>query len=355
MQSFWFAGDSSCVPRWRMLIFFVACVGGDRALCTSAWGGDAEVRALFVNEYGSHAGAVKENYASREFTYTSTDFGAENDSVWEVEGKSTAKNFLLTAYSKHIKRSSGQIISQAQKPYIEVRNRLYSFTLFRKAEGEYVITDLRLADASDQMPLCQMMAPFADYGRGMTYLELAQDEGTRFLSFEDCTWQNKPMKELRIGYTETRKSPKKSYDITAAYYFSPQDGWICCCQRWWAPNEPKEKYVENIYFYESRDGEAVPSLIQVEVWERNEKDAAQSRRISLTEVSQFRRAGPFPDTDFRLSAFGLPEPEGVKWPQPPRTWLWLILAGSTAALVAMVFWWLKHRHPPTPLPESNPG
>jgi hypothetical protein len=63
------------------------------------------------------------------------------------------------------------------------------------------------------------------------------------------------------------------------------------------------------------------------------------------EIDEFHSSPvPFPDSDFRLSAFGLPEPMGV--PPPPqrsRTWLWLLVATVVSAALAIVFAWLK-RH-----------
>jgi hypothetical protein len=50
-----------------------------------------------------------------------------------------------------------------------------------------------------------------------------------------------------------------------------------------------------------------------------------------------------PDEEFTLSAFGLPEPMGVKLNQPPRTWLWLLAAAVATATLAILFSWLKRR------------
>jgi hypothetical protein len=46
---------------------------------------------------------------------------------------------------------------------------------------------------------------------------------------------------------------------------------------------------------------------------------------------------------FRLSYFGLPEPEGVVWEKPTPMWVWLIVAGSVLAILAMGFRFLQKR------------
>lgn len=41
-----------------------------------------------------------------------------------------------------------------------------------------------------------------------------------------------------------------------------------------------------------------------------------------------------PDTEFTLSAFGLPEPKGIVWDRPSRWYLWFIAAAVLALAVA---------------------
>jgi hypothetical protein len=49
------------------------------------------------------------------------------------------------------------------------------------------------------------------------------------------------------------------------------------------------------------------------------------------------------DEDFRLTAFGLPEPPGVRWNKPAAVWLWVSLAAVTLIVIGAVFNWLKRR------------
>jgi hypothetical protein len=68
------------------------------------------------------------------------------------------------------------------------------------------------------------------------------------------------------------------------------------------------------------------------------RDAEVVIEFDLKEVST-----PPDDKEFTLSAFGLREPMGVKSPDPPRTWLWLLAAALAAAALASLFAWLKRR------------
>ena len=50
-----------------------------------------------------------------------------------------------------------------------------------------------------------------------------------------------------------------------------------------------------------------------------------------------------PDSEFTLSAFGLPEPVGVEWERRTPVYVWLLLAAGVLGLLALVLRWLAHR------------
>ncbi len=49
------------------------------------------------------------------------------------------------------------------------------------------------------------------------------------------------------------------------------------------------------------------------------------------------------DSEFTLTAFGLPEPPGLEWRKPTPWYLWLALAGGFCLLLGVLFAWLKRR------------
>ena len=67
-----------------------------------------------------------------------------------------------------------------------------------------------------------------------------------------------------------------------------------------------------------------------------ERDSFEVKTIERREI---------PESEFTLSAFGLPEPEGVMWAKPrkSRTWLWLAGAAGVSALIAIGFSRLRRR------------
>ena len=50
-----------------------------------------------------------------------------------------------------------------------------------------------------------------------------------------------------------------------------------------------------------------------------------------------------PDSEFTLSAFGLPEPVGVEWGRKTPVYVWLFLAAGVLGVLALGLRWLAHR------------
>jgi len=153
------------------------------------------------------------------------------------------------------------------------------------------------------------------------------------------------MKALKLKFSFIHQVTKKASATVHCYYFSPADGWICCGHQSYSADNANPDIDEAIYSYEAKKGEPFPVLKRIEEWDKNSREPAKSRLRYEIELSEFHHSSvPFPDSDFKLSAFGLPEPEGLKQPAPPpRTWLWLIVAAVGAALLAILFAWLKRR------------
>jgi hypothetical protein len=69
--------------------------------------------------------------------------------------------------------------------------------------------------------------------------------------------------------------------------------------------------------------------------------------FSLTESSNV------PETDFTLTAFGLPEPQGIIWNRRPRYYLWFLGLGVTALLIAFLWRRLARREKLTRVPSET--
>ena len=68
--------------------------------------------------------------------------------------------------------------------------------------------------------------------------------------------------------------------------------------------------------------------------------------VITTSDTQFELREPYPpaDDDFRLSAYGLPEPPGITWERPTPRWHYLLAAAvGFAALAAAIRWFARLR------------
>ena len=287
--------------------------------------GDRELKETFIHLYGPHAEAIQRYYTNVHVKYSFT----HSNQTKHVEGKYNFRNYLLESRSAFGSRS------------LECRNPRYSFRLHIE-DNRVNIMDLTIHDAANEPPLCTLCVPFADPERKLTYLEMAHNEETEFIALRDLIWQNKPVKELQIRFVRIHPVSRKPLRVIQGYFFSPQENWICCGWRSYPPQDPT--YVEEVYYYGPQGGEPFPVPRRIEKWIRNVKNPEKSICLIVTEITDFRRASaPFPDTDFTLSAFGLPEPPGLEWKRPTPWYLWVGLAGIVCLALGVGGRWLKQR------------
>lgn len=121
------------------------------------------------------------------------------------------------------------------------------------------------------------------------------------------------------------------------FLFAPDDSWAVQEYAWWTQKNPALNHA--VMEYSGREGE-FPIIRKVHYW----RDAEGGKRLreetyEVTHVIQ----GAVPESEFHLSAFGLPDPKGVKRPPPPRYWMWLAAATVGFAALALLFARLRRR------------
>jgi hypothetical protein len=305
----------------------------------------SNARTQFLEQYQPNAKALQDYYSNVVYKLVHTTVGPENTLVDEAEGKCALGCYLCTVGGKAIKNNTGETYAHTMQR-TEGGNSSYSFTVLRKENGGYAAKDVTLLKKGDQSLFFTASVPFANAFRQMTYLDIARDTDTIFLALEDRVWQNEPVKVLRTEYTDLFKNR-----TTAEYYFSPTNGWLCRGER--VATTGGSQYVEETYFYESRESEPFPALKRIEQWVHDDKNPAKTRRTNFTEFSEFRHVVPFPESDFRLTAFGLPEPATPKSPSWWPLWASYLLGAIGLAIAAVLFAWLARRFRKKVEPTGN--
>jgi hypothetical protein len=313
----------------------------------------APARESFLQQYEPHAEALEGAYTNVYVKWRqSNEIEQGKLAVAYIDGKYNRVSYCWNiGRSATVDTKTKQVISSRKDDSIDCRNAHYLFRLWRQDENhEYFLKKLNIYSGHEpvldvQNSLSPFNVPYADYIKKKTYLEVAQDPETHIVTFEDCLWQNKTRKALTTRFFINDPGSKRQVDCINVYYFSPEDGWICCGMKSYVADGSAREGLEERYFYEAKEGGQFPPLKRIEQWVYNLQDTSKSRLRATTEIDQFRRSPvPFPDSDFRLTVFGLPEPMGAEPLPYSRSWLWLLAATVTAVALAMLFAWLKRRH-----------
>jgi len=178
---------------------------------------------------------------------------------------------------------------------------------------------------------------------------LTKPEFTVRLTAKDIK-DGRELVRMDYQYVHTESVKSRKVTRTGSIYFDP---FRCWCVR--QINETVESVVhdqvESKYTFDDRF-ETIQHSSGFPLLKRRthnmkrrlfrNKDPKEETATTITDY-EWEVNNHVPDSDFRLSAFGLPEPMGA--PPLPRshTWLWLLVAALAAAGLALLFAWLKRR------------
>jgi hypothetical protein len=160
------------------------------------------------------------------------------------------------------------------------------------------------------------------------------------MNLADVSFQGKSLKQLKLAIPYMNPNTKKQTKIVKSYYLAPDQGWLCHGQTM-EPIDDDPMFTEGLIEYDVR--EPYPALKRVAYTVRKRGEPTFSRPGPTFDITRFVRSAKLIDADFRLSAFGLPEPPGIEWERRTPWWLWLIGSAFALLLVAAAFTWLKRR------------
>ncbi len=327
------------------LVYITCCTATASLLMAGVTARAEEPAARFVAEYGPHAEALRTFYTGREARYRSVA-PARSSTSWQQETiykvRYDHNHYLYTNEGSTFTGGKPGDAPKQTAPSISVRNRQYVFTLKVKSPNEYAIRKATIfADGSvdpNDETLCLLCFPYADPFLRLTYLEMVADSEHTVVDFSDTKWRDgRPVKELKVRREFRRPGSQEKVSYISSHFFDPANGWVCVGNRVQGENGSVSG---EVFEYESA-GESLPAIKHWESWTK-EGNGPEIRWL-YNDMLEFRRAPDLSEKEFRLSAFGLPEPMGVRWEKPTPRYIWFVLGSAAFGVLAVVFRYLARR------------
>jgi hypothetical protein len=289
-----------------------------------------EIRRQFVGDYRAASVRLRQLYSNVELKYRNFRFvnGKKVHQGAEVQGTTGNHGWRLMQRN---------LIDGKPVEEITARNEDYEFTA-RKQNEAYALTALKRSAAGERAAL--FLVPYVDTELGRTYLEVAQEERYRPVSYRDEIWRGFSCKALRI--TIVMRHPETGEELSGdrVYFFSPEDNWVC---RGWKSvgADDRTPFVEDRYDYRRVDGFDAPALASVSRWiVFPQPNAREECRLGL-DVLEFKSVPPLNADEFRLTSLGLSEPE---MPGRRREW-WnsYTIAAAILLIVGLALLYMRRR------------
>jgi hypothetical protein len=174
--------------------------------------------------------------------------------------------------------------------------------------------------------------------------EMISEAGFKLGKVDEVTRDGKKLAKIEFTYAPPKVIPElvKGKPVRRHIHMTKmRGGWMLLDpERNWSLQECSldleggEKNTCVVEYANSDGGPLLP-------WRVIEKDNA----VSAWEVTFSNlRIRDIPEEEFTLTAFGLPEPHGVVWPQPTRWWLWIFLSAVAAAVAAFLVLRMRRRY-----------
>lgn len=324
---------------FRYLLSLAALCGALGRLPAAA---EDDLRAAFLAQYEPHAAALAERYGSAQYRFTSRSPGGPNrQQLQVVAGKFDLHHHRVSGESSFVDLTTNAKTAVSTGS-IEVQNTRYAFTVRNQGEKGYALHEIAIyAEQGFESQQCLLCFPFADNARRKTYLELIRAPDTTVLGHRTVTWRGRPVTELQVEYTIFHRGEKRTKRVRGTYYFEPSTGWVCVGTR--TPADNTGKYHERVHSYDTSGAWAVP--VKYELWEMNEQKPDANKRLWDITIDEFTPIPKLDPAEFTLTAFGIPEPVGVKWEKPVSRYVWLLIAAGTCAVLALGFRYLGRKRP----------
>jgi hypothetical protein len=290
----------------------------------TALGQATNSRAAFLADYEPHAARLANRYSNVRLRYEMTyDQGNGNAQVMQIEAKVNPHNCQTTMTANRIVAQKTGLTQSNLPLEIGVRNADYSVRLRPGTEKNPRLLDLQFIKSDSDIQDPDLRFPYAiRMPNPRAYLDIVRDEKVRILAYRDAVWRQSSLKELTIAYELYSPILNKTLNPEVKCYFDPAAGWIC------VGTESIDTI--NVYTYENPGAQEPPCPIRAEM-------IVEGRALFTMVFSEFRSVPPFDDAQFRLPAFGLPEPASSAQVDRVGTRWHLWLTAAACAVLGLAF------------------
>jgi hypothetical protein len=229
-------------------------------------------------------------------------------------------------------------------------NPVYAFRLRRKSPQEpWVLARYHLSDDNKQTEIEAELLGGGTVLSALTYLymnDLQQIVSSSTFRIREASMiEGQGGSLVRIDFDNTHSVSEKPFVAVQSGQFSLDPS------RWWClvgfdvrTKHPgaEGRITASLESIPSAAGPPIPKRVT----QREEVNREGSGLMVFDSATQFELREinpPPPDEDFRLTAFGIPEPPGIEWKRPTPWWFWVAGGGIVLIGFGALFYWLKAR------------
>lgn len=265
-------------------------------------------KTSFLQDYEEPAKAISKEYRS---IYAKYEMESAGEVIFKETGEAwfTFDHFRASSESSFIAKD-GTPLGKSEGLSI-VRNSQYGFIL-----GGQKIVKLNVRNDAVR-PLFELTIPYCDYQHRETYFGVVKSGTANVIEWKDrrlVYWSIRPDLETGKRMTKTKTSVQFNDNWLASVVITHDD----------KASNIEDSWTEKRLNYEG--------LLLAGFTEWGYYDGVLKMKRS-GRMLEFKQVEPLPAASFRLTAFGISEPDGVTWPSPlPFYWYFFLGAIILAAL-----------------------
>jgi hypothetical protein len=301
-------------------------------------------RAQLKTEAGGGWGALKEG-TTRSYSVTATM--VDEDSISKTPKRVT---FLVKqnrdSYLFEIITPSGVKGDRAQEREVQATNSRYSFIAKNHGSGWVLTTFNESPDSSGSIrqKAKQLGYNYLDSAWGVgghSFPEVLDNPGFKLIQFLNVGADTGGPAQL-VFSVPPPANPRLALQVgieKGTVEFDRCNNWRINKAEFQMPASMSGGVISSTIQYRTQDG-------LIARYEQKSSFGAkfQNTVVFTTDSVEIRDV---PESEFSLSAYGLPEPAGVTWEKtktPTPMYQWLLLAGGILALISVLCrWWLRRR------------